>query len=286
MFALNMLGGHVHDAVGSTNFLLTYAVGGLVSSGFSAACQIKNIAAYGSVGASGCMMAVLSVYYFVCPEKSFSILVYPPLDLSPSIVVPALFLLDCTGVLLKWQHFDHHAHIAGLLIGAVLYFVYLQSKGDQEHGVRAERGLVYEGPLKGFRMEGQGILTVPPRNETKLFQYQGPFCNNRFEGHGLLAQGKMSGSTMNLVSFYDGDFQKGKFHGQGTLGSPEMDYEGTFKEGMMNGQGNLRIKSVVIPRVKGIEKLDLNTIYAVEATGTNNLTTVLKASPILCLTKQ
>ncbi|RKO90240.1 hypothetical protein BDK51DRAFT_17195, partial [Blyttiomyces helicus] len=70
-----------------------------------------------SLGASGAIWAVLISYSIISPDSRIGIVFLPGTDFAMSDLVPALVCLDIAGLVMRWQMFDHAAHLAGAAFG-------------------------------------------------------------------------------------------------------------------------------------------------------------------------
>ncbi|XP_003397674.1 presenilins-associated rhomboid-like protein, mitochondrial isoform X1 [Bombus terrestris] len=103
--------------LGREQFLALYLISGVVSSFssylYKAVVGIRDP----SLGASG---AIMGVFGFVCtqfPNAYLSIIFLPMFKFTANTVMKAVMGLDTLGCLMRWQRFDHAAHLGGALFG-------------------------------------------------------------------------------------------------------------------------------------------------------------------------
>ncbi|XP_076246142.1 rhomboid family intramembrane serine protease rho-7 isoform X2 [Calliopsis andreniformis] len=104
-------------ALGKEQFVAFYLTSGVVSSFVSnlykTACGFQNP----SLGASGAVMGVLG---FVCtqfPDTYLTIIFLPMYIFTAGMAIKTVMGLDILGCILRWQYFDHAAHLGGVLFG-------------------------------------------------------------------------------------------------------------------------------------------------------------------------
>eukprot|EP01127_Copromyxa_protea_P011264 TRINITY_DN2825_c0_g1_i3.p1 TRINITY_DN2825_c0_g1~~TRINITY_DN2825_c0_g1_i3.p1 ORF type:complete len:760 (-),score=156.03 TRINITY_DN2825_c0_g1_i3:132-2411(-) len=88
-------------------------------------------------------------------------------------------------------------------------------------------GDVYIGDWVKGKREGKGTLTFACGDK-----YEGSWKANEPEGQGTL-------KLVNPPVVYEGTFASGKFHGNGSLTTPEGNYIGEFESGVKHGQGKM-----------------------------------------------
>eukprot|EP00096_Caligus_rogercresseyi_P001843 TRINITY_DN1315_c1_g1_i3.p2 TRINITY_DN1315_c1_g1~~TRINITY_DN1315_c1_g1_i3.p2 ORF type:complete len:122 (-),score=6.95 TRINITY_DN1315_c1_g1_i3:21-386(-) len=70
-----------------------------------------------SLGASGCICAVLGVFGSLNPGALMQIVFLPGFTFTASTAIKGLIALDAAGIVLGWRFFDHAAHLGGTLFG-------------------------------------------------------------------------------------------------------------------------------------------------------------------------
>ncbi|CAB4001335.1 presenilins-associated rhomboid, mitochondrial, partial [Paramuricea clavata] len=71
-----------------------------------------------SLGASGCILAVLGAVCVENPDARLSILFLPFFSFSASKALIGLVSFDMAGLLFRWKLFDHAAHLGGIAFGS------------------------------------------------------------------------------------------------------------------------------------------------------------------------
>ena len=66
---------------------------------------------------SGAIMAVLGYVCTESPDSRLAIVLLPMLTFTAGTAIKALVAFDTLGALLRWQLFDHAAHLGGTLFG-------------------------------------------------------------------------------------------------------------------------------------------------------------------------
>ena len=123
MFVLWSFSPLIHSLLGTEQFIAFYLTGGTVSSLVSYYFKIATHSKIPSLGASGALLAVIAVCCIEQPDARLSILFLPFFTFSAQTALYSLIAVDVTGIILRWQLFDHAAHLGGTLFGSwyVLY---------------------------------------------------------------------------------------------------------------------------------------------------------------------
>lgn len=108
----------IHDMLGREQFLAFFVSGGLVSAYFSHISKLITRSYVPSLGASGCILAVLGAVCVTNPDARLSILFLPFFSFSASKAFMGLVAFDLAGLLLRWKLFDHAAHLGGIIFGS------------------------------------------------------------------------------------------------------------------------------------------------------------------------
>eukprot|EP01133_Synstelium_polycarpum_P016657 gene16657-19794_t len=171
-FLFNMIGlwtfGTVaYDHMGTIPFLLLYMGGGLVGTMTSVIQKlITRSFSVPSIGASGCVLAVVAASILFEPNNRVSIIFLPMFSFESQSMLYGLIAFDALGAFVpriaKFTNFDHSCHLGSLLCGAAI--------GDS-----------YRYKSKFQHFQGQGTTTMP-----KVWRYTGEFTNGNFNGQGTL----------------------------------------------------------------------------------------------------
>lgn len=89
------------------------------SSLFKLAQPLKDILP--SLGASGAIYAAVSLTALGFPDSEVSLIFLPGVLIPSQVAVGALVCVDMVGIFRGWRMFDHYAHVAGALFGAVYW---------------------------------------------------------------------------------------------------------------------------------------------------------------------
>lgn len=117
-FAVNQLalysfGKVVHDLYGREHFLALYitACGNAsLFSHISSRLFKKTLDMRPSLGASGGIYALFGIVAFRFPESNVSLIFLPTYPIPIGLAFPAMVGMDITGILRKWQTFDHYVN--------------------------------------------------------------------------------------------------------------------------------------------------------------------------------
>eukprot|EP00474_Spongospora_subterranea_P002489 CRZ02947.1 hypothetical protein [Spongospora subterranea] len=146
MMALWSFGTVVCDAYGSEQFCFVYTSSLIMSSLFSHAFSNKIGRIKPSLGASGGILALVSMFTFMHPNHEIMLIFLPFFSFPAWAGVAGLAAFDSLGVILGWRVFDHAAHLGGLAFG------YLYSLKLQQYTWGCRRKLT------------DGLGVHPPRN--------------------------------------------------------------------------------------------------------------------------
>lgn len=108
----------IHEMMGREQFLAFFISGGLVSAYFSHIFKLITRSYVPSLGASGCLLAVLGAVCVSNPDARLSILFLPFFSFSASKALIGLVTFDLAGLLFRWKLFDHAAHLGGIIFGS------------------------------------------------------------------------------------------------------------------------------------------------------------------------
>ncbi|XP_012288329.1 presenilins-associated rhomboid-like protein, mitochondrial [Orussus abietinus] len=117
MYVLHSFSASCVTALGKEQFVALYLSSGVIS-GFVSHLYKASLGLRGaSLGASGAIMGILG---FVCtqyPHIQLSIVFLPTYPFPAGVGIKALMIADSVGCLLRWQYFDHAAHLGGVFWG-------------------------------------------------------------------------------------------------------------------------------------------------------------------------
>ncbi|XP_064394249.1 presenilin-associated rhomboid-like protein, mitochondrial isoform X2 [Halichondria panicea] len=97
-----------------------YLTGGTFASMVGYYSKVFKKLPIGSLGASGALMAVVSMVVFNNPDSVVYLIFLPFVPIPASWALGGVVALDAIGVIRGWQFFDHAGHLGGVLF-AVLY---------------------------------------------------------------------------------------------------------------------------------------------------------------------
>ena len=66
---------------------------------------------------SGAILGILASSCELHPDIKLMIIFLPFFTIPASVAIKGIILFDAAGMLLKWQIFDHAAHLGGALFG-------------------------------------------------------------------------------------------------------------------------------------------------------------------------
>ncbi|KAI8898627.1 hypothetical protein BC833DRAFT_614837 [Globomyces pollinis-pini] len=72
-----------------------------------------------SLGASGAIWGLLAACTYLRPQSQLGIVFLPGVHFRADEVLPLMMLVDAVGLVMRWQTFDHAAHLAGAIIGLI-----------------------------------------------------------------------------------------------------------------------------------------------------------------------
>ncbi|XP_046853663.1 presenilins-associated rhomboid-like protein, mitochondrial isoform X2 [Xenia sp. Carnegie-2017] len=107
----------IHDMLGREQFLAFYVSGGLFSAYVSHLFKVLSRNPTPSLGASGCILAVLGAVCVANPDARLSVLFLPFFSFSASKALVGLLCFDLAGLVFRLKLFDHAAHLGGLAFG-------------------------------------------------------------------------------------------------------------------------------------------------------------------------
>ncbi|XP_015429709.1 PREDICTED: presenilins-associated rhomboid-like protein, mitochondrial [Dufourea novaeangliae] len=144
MYVLHSFSSLAVSALGKEQFVALYLTGGVVSS-FASNLYKTTFRIYSpSLGASGAVMAILG---FVCsqfPDTYLTIIFLPMYKFTASGAIKVIMGLDILGCLMRWQYFDHAAHLGGVLFG-----LFWQAWGKENIWQKREPVLTFWHELRG-----------------------------------------------------------------------------------------------------------------------------------------
>ncbi|XP_043255291.1 presenilins-associated rhomboid-like protein, mitochondrial [Colletes gigas] len=117
MYVLHSFSSLAVTALGKEQFVALYLTSGVVSNFVSNLYKVSLGVQSLSLGASGAVMGILG---FVCtqfPDTYLAIIFLPMYKFTASMGIKAVMGLDILGCILRWQYFDHAAHLGGVLFG-------------------------------------------------------------------------------------------------------------------------------------------------------------------------
>jgi uncharacterized protein len=130
--ALYFFGPTIENVIGKKRFAILFFASGIVSSIIQSGLDPSP-----ALGASGAIMAVLGISVIFMPKSK--IIVFPlPIPIPLWIAGVGFALLDLAGVFTGGTNIGHFAHLAGLLIGLVYGYLFLQKL--KERGMRLVSG--------------------------------------------------------------------------------------------------------------------------------------------------
>jgi len=119
MFVLWSFAPPIEDMLGKEQFIAFYITGGVFASFASVAYRVAVSNFVGvSVGASGALLAVLALVCIHNPDARLSLVFLPFFTFSASTGLAFIVGLDLAGLIMRWQIFDHAAHLGGVSFGA------------------------------------------------------------------------------------------------------------------------------------------------------------------------
>ncbi|CEP02991.1 hypothetical protein PBRA_009209 [Plasmodiophora brassicae] len=116
MIALSF-GSVVHNTYGREQFCFLYLSSIIASSVFSHVYASRLGRLRPSLGASGGVLALVSVCTVLRPDAQLMLIFLPFVSFPAWAALAGMFAFDTCGILLGWQMFDHAAHLGGLLAG-------------------------------------------------------------------------------------------------------------------------------------------------------------------------
>jgi len=129
MYVLWSFGPLLANALGVEQFSAVYLSAGVISAFASmAACIVLRRPMTSSVGASGCLMALIGIMGVTNPNAQFSIAfvdMIVPHSFSAEKGIMGIIAIDVVGLLLGWRVLDHAGHLGGIIFG-ILYAKYGQ----------------------------------------------------------------------------------------------------------------------------------------------------------------
>ncbi|XP_043202921.1 presenilins-associated rhomboid-like protein, mitochondrial [Amphibalanus amphitrite] len=117
MFVLHSFSTSAVILLGKEQFLGLYLSGALTSSLASYLYKMFVFSPAVSLGASGAIMAILGYVCTESPDSRLAIVLLPMLTFTAGTAIKALVAFDVLGAALRWQLFDHAAHLGGTLFG-------------------------------------------------------------------------------------------------------------------------------------------------------------------------
>ncbi|XP_040569426.1 presenilin-associated rhomboid-like protein, mitochondrial [Lepeophtheirus salmonis] len=117
MFVLHSFCDGIVRALGKEQFVGVYLTAGVVSGFVSLVTKVLLNTSAPSLGASGCICAVLGLFGTLNPNSLMQIVFIPGFTFTASTAIKGLITLDTAGLLMGWKVFDHAAHLGGTLFG-------------------------------------------------------------------------------------------------------------------------------------------------------------------------
>ncbi|XP_068733475.1 presenilin-associated rhomboid-like protein, mitochondrial [Montipora capricornis] len=119
MFVLWSFAPPIEALLGKEQFIAFYITGGVFASFASTAYRVAMSNFLGvSLGASGALLSVLALVCIHHPDARLSLVFLPFFTFSASTGLLSIVGLDLAGLIMRWQFFDHAAHLGGVLFGA------------------------------------------------------------------------------------------------------------------------------------------------------------------------
>ncbi|KAL6075632.1 Rhomboid family intramembrane serine protease [Balamuthia mandrillaris] len=241
MYGLYAFGSELHNHMDRTSFLSLYLGGGFFASAASLAHKLKFGSTIPSLGASGCLFAVLWAYALAFPDTHLGIIFLP--FAWPAInVTTAVLAFDVIGMLGRLKlGLDHAAHIGGALFGYGYFHAlkhYLKNWNGEGSHQSLMSGRTYKGTYKNGLPDGFGQET------TTKHIYKGEYKKGRWHGRGTLVWKQRHERSEETVR-YVGTFYKGRKHGEGTLETSKYVYTGEWHDDHMEGKGTLKVGDAV-----------------------------------------
>lgn len=129
MYVLWSFGPHLAHTLGVEQFSAVYLSAGVIASFASmAACIALKRPMVSSVGASGCLMALIGIMGVSNPDARFSIALVDmivPHSFTAQHGIMGIMAVDIVGLLMGWRVIDHAGHLGGIIFG-LLYAKYGQ----------------------------------------------------------------------------------------------------------------------------------------------------------------
>ncbi|KAL4113361.1 hypothetical protein QTP88_016993 [Uroleucon formosanum] len=107
--------------MGPEEFTAMYISGCVVSSLVSIIFRRSFKFQGNSLGASGAILSVVGYFSLSHPDQKLGIIFLPNIQFDAIHALFGIISLDIMGLLLKWQMFDHAAHLGGTLFGMFWY---------------------------------------------------------------------------------------------------------------------------------------------------------------------
>jgi rhomboid-like protein len=123
--------------LGKENFCALYLTSGIFASLFSVLYKTARLSTSMTVGASGCILGVVSAFAMYNPNAKLSIILLPFFSFSAEQALCGIVAFDLAGLLFKWRVIDHAAHLGGAAFGLLFSLFghqYLYSK--REHVIK------------------------------------------------------------------------------------------------------------------------------------------------------
>ncbi|XP_050055179.1 presenilins-associated rhomboid-like protein, mitochondrial isoform X2 [Aphis gossypii] len=107
--------------MGPEEFTAMYISGCVVSSLASIMFRRSFKVPGNSLGASGAILSVVGYFSLSHPDQKLSIIFLPNIQFDAIHALTGIISLDIMGLILRWQMFDHAAHLGGTLFGIFWY---------------------------------------------------------------------------------------------------------------------------------------------------------------------
>ncbi|KAJ8681892.1 hypothetical protein QAD02_017684 [Eretmocerus hayati] len=121
MYVLHSFSTIAVSHMGREQFVAFYLSSGVISSFLSNAYKIFLSGHGVSLGASGAIMGVLAFTCSQYPDMRVSIfpinLIFTQFTFTAGLALKSILALDAAGCILRWQLFDHAAHLGGAIFG-------------------------------------------------------------------------------------------------------------------------------------------------------------------------
>ncbi|CCH43174.1 Rhomboid protein 1, mitochondrial [Wickerhamomyces ciferrii] len=141
MLALYSFGTSLISMIGSSNFMILYLNGALLSSMASILYPIlfRIPIVAPSLGASGALFAVFGTFAYLLPNAKILLFVFP-IPGGASMALLGATIWNAAGCVMRWGSFDYAAHLGGTIVGVIYgWFINEKIKKEREKRMRGFR---------------------------------------------------------------------------------------------------------------------------------------------------